>query len=374
MTKEEEQQERRYASMGFDLYFNTLSKKTLFINTFALGSWITGVELARIGDTDCTIINPGTDEEEVYSIIKRLSVDYDQIIIAGYPPFVKNMINNGMHKIEWRKYKIHFILGGEGMPEELRDYIWQKVGKKSIVISVYGASDIGLTGMNETSESIKIRRLAKDNLELRKDLFGKTNTLPMLFQYDPSSFFIETNQYNELLFTTLNLKEIQPLIRYNLKDTGGIITYKHMTEILNQHKIEMKFTFPFPFLYVFGRSDGTLNFYGSLIYPNMVKEAIFKNKNLLKNTTNKFRNRIIYDKEHKPYIQIEIQLNRGKKPDRKLIKEFKEKIEDFLFIRSEDLKPKRDYFAKEYKSGFVKIVLYTYERYPYDEKIKIHYK
>ncbi|MBN1502394.1 phenylacetate--CoA ligase family protein [Candidatus Woesearchaeota archaeon] len=374
-TKEEEEQEKKYVTVGLDIIYKTYDKRTLFINTFALGSWVTGVELARISDGHCTLINPGPNEGEVYEIIKNFSKDFDQFIIAGYPPFIKNLIDKGGSIINWKEHTIHFLLGAEGMPEELRDYIFEQVGEKAIVMSGYGASDIGITGINETKETVLIRRLARDNPQFNKEIFnGHHRSLPMLFQYDPLSYFIEVNEKNELVFTTININIAMPLIRYNLKDTGGVISYDKMTDVLKRHKIDIKFEFPFPFMYLIGRSDGAINFFGSLVYPNFINGVIYKNKKLRSKTTNNFKLSVKYDKEHKPILSIDIQLKKGVKKSKMLSRSFERLIESEMFDKIEDLLPKKKLLSKMYKQSIIKVRLYSFDKYPYISGIKIKYK
>ncbi len=373
-SRQEEQQEKNYFTIGVDVLFGTHKKKTLFINTFALGSWVTGVELARISDVYCTVINSGPDETEVCRILEKFKADFAQFIIAGYPPFIKNLVENGAAKIQWKNFPANFLVGAEGMPEELRDYIYDTCGDQTIVISGYGASDIGITGINETHESIKIRRLSRKYPALMHELFGDTSTLPMLFQYDPTTYFIQRNSSGELEFTTINSSTIMPLIRYNLKDSGGVISHAAMKKIISHYAPDMAFTFPFPFVYVYGRSDGTLKFYGSLIYPTTINSALYADKKLLAKTTNHFKTSIITDTRHLPYICVELQLHNAVRADKKLQGAFERIIQKSLLATLDDLRPKEKYFKKYYPHGFVKVTLYPFEKFPIEKSIKIHYQ
>src|SRR5262249_39473466 len=62
-----------------------------------------------------------------------------------------------------------------------------------------------------------------------------------------------------------------PKIRYNLKDEGGAIPFRALAGSLAKREVDASTLAPrfgrFPVLYVFGRSDLTVAFYGAKLYP-----------------------------------------------------------------------------------------------------------
>ncbi|MFH1317081.1 MAG: hypothetical protein ABII01_06180 [Candidatus Woesearchaeota archaeon] len=381
-SQEEEKEEKVFATIGLDLLFETYKYKTLFINTFAFGSWITGIEIARIADGHSTLINPGPDIEDTINIVKEFKNMFDQYIITGYPPFVKNLLEQGKkNRIDWKKYNINLILGGEPMPEEMRDYLYKLIGKKpddinkrGYIYSAFGASDVGITGINEEFESIKIRRIARNNKNLKKDVYGDTKGLPLLFQYDPTRYILQVNENKEIIFSIVDLNSVLPLIKYNLQDIGGIISYYEMRKILKKNKINLRLRVPFPFVYIRGRSDGTVNFYGSLIFPTKVEAILIKNKLLRGKTTGNFHLKIDYDKKHNSYLVVEIQLKENVKIPKNKINLFTNAIRKGLFDRIPDLKPKEKYFKKVYgKKDYIIVRFYPFDKFPYHSKIKYKY-
>jgi len=379
--RSEEDKDRKRAAVALDLLFKTYKYNTLFVNSFALGSWVTGIELSRIADSHCTIINPGANDDDILKIIRNFNDMFDQIIVAGYPPFVKNLLERGKDEgIDFKKINLNFMLGGEAMPENLRDKIYELIGKKinykdkkGNVYSGFGASDIGVVGATETFESVYIRKLSSKNSKLAKLLFKQTTNIPMIFQYNPIKYHIYTNSNGELIFTILE-KSILPLVKYNLKDIGGVVSYNGMKSVLKECNIDMDIQLPFPFVYVYGRSDGAVNFYGSIIYPTLMQEIFLEDNQIKGKITGDFRLDVTYDKKGNPFLQIEVQLKEGITPTKGIERNIHGLFKKELFNKVLDFKPKRKYFEGHYsKKGFVIIKVYSFDKYPYKGlKFKYH--
>ncbi len=82
----------------------------------------------------------------------------------------------------WNAYRMQAMVGGEGITEELRDYLLQRFE------SVYSgcATDIEIGVAGESPASVALRRLARTRPDPRHALFGDDSRLPMAFQYNPS--------------------------------------------------------------------------------------------------------------------------------------------------------------------------------------------
>lgn len=367
----EEELGKKYVNFILNVLFETKKKASLIINTFALGSWVTGMEVSKITGITCTVINTGPSEDEIWHSIERFRDDFDQIILFGYPPFIKNLLEE--HDVKGIDIKV--ILGAELFSEELRDYIYDLLGKgidDRSIFAGYGASDIGITGANETLDSVRIRRLANKNPELRKELFGESDILPMLFQYDPLKLRIEEVD-GELVFTTLDLSRAMPLIRYNLKDIGGTIRFKKMQEVLAKHEISSDIELPLPFLFVEGRSEGVLNFFGSLVSPEVFEEILYSDKNLAKKFSGKFHIAKINDKKLNPWLKVEIQLQKGIKKTRRLLDSFSDKINQELIEKLPDLRAKKQYFEQKYKGKICHVDIFEFSNFKDEGAIKNHY-
>ncbi len=59
---------------------------------------------------------------EIIRVVEELGPWFDQVVLAGYPPFVKNVIDAGLAAgVDWPAYRIKLILAGEVFSEEWRD-------------------------------------------------------------------------------------------------------------------------------------------------------------------------------------------------------------------------------------------------------------
>lgn len=311
--------------------FEADKKKTLFIIGYAMGMYVAGVftlnsllNLKKKG-YPLTIASPGSDKNAIIHIVKNLGHYFDQIIIAAYPPVLKDVVDMGVEEnIVWSKYNIKLISGGEGFSEEFRDYIYKKINNKNYLkglINTYGSADAAILG-HETPLSILIRKKSAENIELCKALFGD-NRVPSLQQYYPFYKYFEAIDGN-LVFSTYGGI---PLIRYAIGDVGGIISYKQMIQILDQFKIDVKSEMTkygcdhiitrLPFVYLFSRKDNTRIFYGANIYPEHIKSCL-EQEAVVEKVTGRFYIDIILDRKYNQSLYLAIEMIGGVKANNRL--------------------------------------------------------
>ncbi len=263
--------------------FHADSKSTLAVICFTLGTWVGGMfttnccrYLASKG-YPITVITPGNNKEEILRVVQELGSAFEQVVLLGYPPFLKDVIDTGIARgVEWQQYQVKLVMAGEVFSEEWRSLVGERINSQKFCYdsaSLYGTADAGVLG-NETPLSICIRRFLAENPDAAKALFGESR-LPTLLQYDPISRFFEVEN-GTLFFTGDNGI---PLVRYNILDTGGIISYDAMLEFLAKWgfnpvaKLENqggRGIHQLPFVYVFGRSNFTVSYFGANIYPENV--------------------------------------------------------------------------------------------------------
>lgn len=336
----------------YELIYRTFKadkKKTLVIIGYSMGNWVAGtftltatMRLAQKG-YPITIISPGIIVEEIVRAVKNLSGNFEQTILAGYPPFVKDVIDLGKAEgISWEKLDIKFIWGGEIISEQFRDYLLKAVGKTHEVerltdtMNTYGSADAAILGF-ETPTSIYLRRKAAKNRDLRLDLFKEVDLNPTLVQYDPRFKFFEALN-NKLIFTS---SSGIPLIRYDIADHGSLISYEAFSSILEKHEIDVEKDFKkmkipnlickLPFLYLFGRRDLTATLYGLNVYPENIKAALESN-GLSKHVTGKFTMSTEETTRHNQFLSINIELAKktinGNNLHRKATKIIVEKLKE----------------------------------------------
>ncbi len=262
--------------------FRAHERDTLAVVCFPLGNWVGGVftasccwHLAQKG-YPLTVATPGNKPDEILRVVRELGPHFQQTVLLGYPPFVKDVVDTGLAQgLDWSAYRIKFVFAGEVFSEEWRTLMIERVGSFSPccdTASLYGTADGGVLG-NETPLSIAIRRFLADNPAAARELFGESR-LPTLVQYDPMSRFFERVDGKTLAVTGDNSV---PLIRYHIADRGGLMGHGEMLAFLKDRGLASLDAYgidgdgcPLPFVWVFGRSDFTVSFYGANVYPENV--------------------------------------------------------------------------------------------------------
>lgn len=269
--------------------FEMNKKKTLFVLSFSLGTWIAGtlimtstIHYAEAGNP-VSVLTPGIEKTNAIDVIKRLAGDYEQIVLGGYPPFVKDLIEEGTREgIDWSNHHTRLLMGGESFSEEWRDYVLEMLNSKNPYFdtsNIFGAADIGVVGF-ETPLSILVRRGYNQNPVIAAELFG-TEILPSLVQFDPAHRHFE--KVGEELVVSSNSGI--PLVRYNLKDTGGVLSHADVTtgisEWLEKNSSEANVPVDMndmPFVYLNGRKNFMVSIYSVNVYPENIKAALINPK------------------------------------------------------------------------------------------------
>lgn len=263
------------------------TQRTLAVVCFTLGTWVGGMftanccrHLASKG-YPVTVVTPGNNKAEILRVVGELGHQFEQVVLLGYPPFLKDVIDTGRARgMEWQRYNVKWVMAGEVFSEEWRSLVGERLGAQNPCYnsaSLYGTADAGVLG-NETPLSICIRRFFAARPEAAKVLFGESR-LPTLVQYDPLSRFFEV-QDGTLLFSGENGI---PLLRYHIADAGGIIPYQDLLDFLATWGFDPiaqlqkdsgdevpRGIHSLPFVYVFGRSHFAVSYFGANIYPENI--------------------------------------------------------------------------------------------------------
>jgi len=274
---EEREDVKRILQLNYQLIYG--DQGCILLNCFALGPWATGMNVS-MSLVDVGILKSiGPDQKKLENTLEIFGADY-RYLIFGYPPFIKQFVDSS--QLDLTKYRLDLIVGGEGISEGLRSHLRRYFQS---VISSYGASDLEINVGIETELTTSLRRLCAENRELCEKLFGR-ETPPMIFQYNALDYVIETNDAGELLFTIGRQNSAAPKIRYNLRDLGGVMTHKELVSRLAQEGVAVSdlatYQSRFPILFVFGRGDLTVPFYGAKIYPTDVEDIINADAMLVK--------------------------------------------------------------------------------------------
>lgn len=302
---------------------------TLVIFGFGMGVWIGGVitlrsfEIAAERTTKPVAFLPtGYNKTEIFKALRKLSPDYDQTILVGYPPFVKEVVDEAEGEgIDLPALNMRLLFAAEAFTDTFRDYVCQKAGVANPyldTLNIYGTADLGALAY-ETPLSILVRKLALEDPLLYQDIFGQIEKTPTLAQYHPD--FIEFEEVDGELFITSD--GAIPLVRYAIGDHGGIFTYEHIKQIFHRYGINIteqaqkygieKTLSQRPFVYVYERTDLSATLHGIIIYPEFIKEGLLKSE-MVSNFTEKFTMSTKNDVHHNQYLEINLELQESIEP------------------------------------------------------------
>ncbi len=324
-------QDWQYAMMA-ELYlrsnFSIHSRSTLYIVAFPMGAWIGGLftyEALKIvadhGDYSLSIITPGIHKQEVINAVKQLGHQFDQVIIGAYAPFLKDILDDGVRQgIEWADYHLGVVFSAEAFSENFRDYVIGMTGSREplkATLNHYGTVDLG-TMAHETPESILIRRTLLQSNQLDA-LFPEKTQQPTLAQYNPELFYFEAEDHNLLCSAYSGL----PLVRYNLKDYGGILPRGELQDRLSRAGVDTPTLaqeqgisdtlWNLPFVYIYERNDFSVSYYAFLVYPDTIRRAL-EDSELAQIVTGKFTMLVEYDDTGRQRLHINIEGKSGISP------------------------------------------------------------
>ncbi|MFI6165483.1 phenylacetate--CoA ligase family protein [Nocardia sp. NPDC051052] len=260
--------------------FASHRRSTLLVVGFALGNWIGGTYTYRAAlalrkrGHKISIIAPGINADTILANIAELGPHYEQVVIAGYPPFVKDILDRADHDVLRQDLKV--LLAGENITEEWRDHILARIGKPDKpdqICLIYGTADAGEMG-HETPTTIGIRRLARTDGLLAATLFGADNPLPTFVEFDPQFRYTEVDANGRLLFT---VDSSLPLIRYQINDEGRVFAPWEVAEALRRcgHQLPVRTsTVGSGFMVLRRRPDIAASFYAVKLFPESVRAAL----------------------------------------------------------------------------------------------------
>ncbi|HVC36018.1 MAG TPA: hypothetical protein VNE40_01040 [Candidatus Dormibacteraeota bacterium] len=305
--------------------FSIQNRSTLYIVAFPMGAWIGGLFtyealkiVAEHGGYNLSIITPGIHKQEVIKAVKQLGHNFDQIIIGAYAPFLKDILDDGIREgIKWNKYNLGFVFSAEAFSEKFRDYVLKATASQDplkTTLNHYGTVDMG-TMAHETPESIMIRRTLNE-VDKLNILFPEDKRQPTFAQYNPELFYFEAEENNLFCTAYSGL----PLVRYDLKDYGGLLNRAEIQTRLSEQGIDIEVLarkhninnnlWNLPFIYIYERNDFSVSYYAFLIYPDTVRRAL-QNESLHPEITGKFSMQSDYDNEGRQRLHIHVETKHG---------------------------------------------------------------
>jgi len=350
------------------VHFLVGKQPVFFINAFALGPWATGMNVSMSLVDIAILKSTGPDVSKIENTLNFFGPNY-HYIISGYPPFLKALVDSA--KINWEQYNIIVFFGGEGISEGMRGYL-SKAFKK--IYGSYGASDLEINIAAENDFTIALRRKLTENKQLY-DKIVKHGTLPMVFQYNPLDYYIESNKDGELLVTLCRKANIAPKVRYNIHDLGHVLRLPELKKILSELGLSLSdighAQSDLPLLFHYGRADMAVGFYGCKITPSEIEDIIFKNADLA-NQVSSFSLITTEDKKMNKLLILALEMAEGK-PAIKNIEKVSKIIFETLKTLNQDFRESSKMVPKGLEP---KLEVYAFGQGPFagnDIRLKKHY-
>ena len=300
--------------------FQCHERSTLAVIGFAMGNWIggtytyTGIQhLPALGHR-LSVIAPGIDVATILANIADLGPYYEQVVLVGYPPFVKDVLDQAPSSVAGMDLKI--LMAGENISEGWRDHILKRIGKEGMAehtCLIYGTADAGIMG-HETPATIAARRLARDDPRLNAALFGDHEVQPTFVEYRPDFRFTETDPDGYLLFTIDNTF---PLIRYRINDRGRVVAAAELAGLLGRcgHEFTVRTSAEDAGFIALGqRTDIAATFYSLKIFPESVRAA-FEDTGVAGTVSGKFCLITDQDEAYGQTLRLHVELRAGATAD-----------------------------------------------------------
>ena len=244
------------------------------VNAFALGPWATGMAVSMATVDVAILKSVGPDVRKIEATLRQFGPHY-RYLVVGYPPFLKQLVDEA--RVDWSEYDCSAAVGGEGMSEALRSYLLRRF---RTVYSSFGAADLEIDIAAENDFAIAVRRLLAERPELGRALgLPVRPSLPMVFQYNPLDYVIETSESGELVISICRIGTAAPKLRYNLHDLGAVVRFPQLVRALAEMGLKpadlAERYLDLPLLFHYGRSDATVAFYGANVAPADVQEVVY---------------------------------------------------------------------------------------------------
>ncbi len=274
--------------------FGVLDHRTLLINCNAMG--------VQVPTRTVSTATTGLRSDAVLKLTAKLTDCFEQILINGEHPFLKEIVEQGCRGgLDWKAAGVSFITGGEFVPETWRSYIMQATGiepddptGRKVVLNM-GLSELSLSIFSDDADLIRIRRAVHDKPDLQEALFGRNDRpCPEILHYYPTRTYLETVENEagsrELVVSLLDKRQAIPLLRYHTGDAVDLLDYTELVRRLTRAGLEDLIpTRRLPVGIIWG-SDRRIELPNGLsLAPEMVKEILYARSDIAECLTANFR-------------------------------------------------------------------------------------
>lgn len=266
---------------GFTSLMMKGEDRLFVINAYSMGAWATGTNTGIAMAKIAMVKNTGPDLDKIVDTLRHFGPDFTYLV-AAYPPFLKDLRDRlDAEGWDWPRWRMHGLVGGEGMTEALRDYCEERF---LTVRSGYGASDLTIGIGGETDLTVWLRKALLEDHDLREAVLGPDEArTPMIFQYNPLETYLEVDGEGSLLCTLTSTSVLSPKLRYNIGDEARLMDWHDLAAVLRSNprwQLPAREAFrrqgmKLPLLLLFGRADATISFMGANIYPQDVENGLY---------------------------------------------------------------------------------------------------
>lgn len=229
------------ASFGID------RRKTLLLNALPMG--------VGFSSNTVTVAETSVREDMVLALADKFGPYYEQIVLVTDPLFLKRLCDTSRDRgFNWRRFRVHAILGEETFGEHFRTYVGRVLGTDPddsagpLLGASMGVGELGLNLFFETPQTIALRRAFYRDEALRHAFFGSPlcpEETPMLYTYSPSQILVEclpapivSQDYGQLTITPLAQDAPLPLVRYQTGDLARV----YEPDVLTRKLLEIGMT------------------------------------------------------------------------------------------------------------------------------------
>lgn len=310
-----------------DIHFSILRKKTLIVVAFGMGTSTAGILTSKLSWESAphgkiSVITPGVDAEATVRLLSQLCGYYEQTVIIGYPPFIKESIDLAIKKKQpLKRWNIKICYTSENISRVWRQEMKKKLGyeEKETIVAFYACSEAGIIGI-ETPDTVKIVAACEKYAVFRNAVFPH-GELPSIVEVDYARKYIEIVN-GEIVLTT---DQPVPLVRYNLRDRGMFLSSDTLRKAAGKYGIALSLTDNDKlFLCVYGRNDSP---HASVFFVEEIRASL-EMSSLAENFTGAFRYKEIIGSA--PVIVLEIHTKKRLHITPKRKKELEREMEERL--------------------------------------------
>lgn len=285
-TWEQQKDAARLIDIGLDMAFDVGARRTLLINCLPMG--------VTFQSNLVCVANVSVREDMACAIVDEAGPMFEQIVLCGDPLFLKKLCDHSQDVgLDWKRFRVHVIVGEETFPETFREYLADVLGidpddpDSGLIGSSMGVGELGLNLFNETRETVALRRACVRDPGLLKKLTGLDRAVspaPTFMVFNPLRTFVEViapdqHGVGDLVVTVMDDRAPIPLIRYA---TGDRVQFVDRNKVLAEGW-ELP---PLPVLALHGREKDRLPGGG---HVDLFKEALYADRELARHLSGAHR-------------------------------------------------------------------------------------